>query len=103
VYPNGAQAALEVRSKTSTESRRLQARNRNDQRTLQRMNMGAPALLAAHGLVLRGTPDLALDLATLKTRPVAPKNLKWYCATPDGANALVTDIGSSLYPATRRP
>jgi hypothetical protein len=95
--------ALEVRSKTSTESRRLQARNRNDQRTLQRMNTEAPALLAAHGLVLRGTSDLALDLVTLKTRPVAPKNLKWYCATPDGANALFTDIGSSLYPATRRP
>jgi hypothetical protein len=91
--PSGATVAVTSKSGTAT----FTAKIRSDVRALKRSLDDAPALLGAHAMVLSGSPDLALDLATLKTRPLTPAGYRYYCSSPDGEHALFLDENDSVF------
>jgi len=68
---------------------------RGDVRAIDRARERPLAWIAPHGLILRGTPDISLDAATLRSRPLA-RTGGFLCASPDGAHALFSDDHNHL-------
>ncbi len=93
--------ALEVRGKDGVAHRFTDA-FRADRRALVRAREQLPPLLGPHQLVLDGSPQLALDLATLKTRPLVSTEVRLWCAAPDGKFALFRNERTGRYSVGER-
>jgi len=86
-------ASLDVTARANNETRTFKPTFRSDIRAIARASENAPEWLGPHSLILRGSPDLVLDLETLKVRPLAKVGVNVLCTSPNGAHALIEDDG----------
>jgi len=83
------EAALDVQERASGTSKTFTPSFRSDVRAIERADDDEPGWLAPHSVILRGSPDVALDVATLRMRPLVDPAASVVCVSPDGARALL--------------
>jgi len=94
--PDGAYTAvvrknsLDILDRTKHTTAHFTPHVRGDIRAIERALSTPLTWVAPHRLILRGAPDIALDAATLRSRPLA-KTGTFLCASTDGAHALFDD------------
>jgi hypothetical protein len=84
-----ARDTIDVIERGKTAIRTFTPAMRSDLRAIERAAKDAPAWFGPHGLVLSGSPDVVLDVATLKTRPLLEPGATFVCGSADGAHALL--------------
>jgi hypothetical protein len=89
ISPDGAYTVTFLDGALDVKGKKFTPAFRSDIRAIERASQDVPRWLAPHTLVLSGSPSLALDVTTLKARPLVGGTAKLVCG--DSTHVLLSD------------